>query len=129
MLAHLRNVHNVAPYECRCGVSFESIDVALGHSKSVRSSSSSDETIMDAAAVSGCSPNDLIVNLTPIYHNSRNGKDASLSPSGSRSDNSSDSGVQADIDDLEATDMETSPFRMEDIERKNSTEENGRWSK
>ena len=125
MLAHLRNVHNVAPYECRCGASFESIDVALGHSKSVRSSS--DET-MDAAAASGCSPNDLIVNLTPIYHN-HNAKDASLSPSGSRSDNSSDSGVQADIDDLEATDMETSPFRMEDIERKNSTEENGRWSK
>uniref|UniRef100_A0A1I7WPE3 C2H2-type domain-containing protein n=1 Tax=Heterorhabditis bacteriophora TaxID=37862 RepID=A0A1I7WPE3_HETBA len=52
MLNHLRSIHNVYPYECRCGASFENIDIALNHSNSQ----------------STCTSNDLVVNITPIYN-------------------------------------------------------------
>ncbi|RCN44214.1 hypothetical protein ANCCAN_09797 [Ancylostoma caninum] len=99
LIHHLRTIHDKSPYECRCHSSFESISEALSH----------------ATTSKGCSSDDLILNVAPIYktRNQAAGtpSSGSMSPTRSRSDCSSDSGVQADIEDVEIDRTSETLFR------------------
>ncbi|CAJ0595918.1 unnamed protein product [Cylicocyclus nassatus] len=88
LVHHLRTMHDKSPYECRCQAVFESIGDALNH----------------ATLSENCTSDDLILNVVPIYNN-RNASmssSESMSPTRYRSDSSPDSGVQGDLEDVEA---------------------------
>ncbi|CAI4225794.1 unnamed protein product [Auanema sp. JU1783] len=87
MLNHLHNVHNVLPYECRCGNQFINIDAALAHAKA-----------------ENCNSGDLIVHITPIYNRGKTMTASvtsmeDLSPTGSSSDSSPETERQLEIEE------------------------------
>ncbi|WKX87943.1 hypothetical protein Q1695_007949 [Nippostrongylus brasiliensis] len=90
LIYHLRVVHNKCPYECRCRVAFTTIGDALSHS----------------SASPSCSSDDLVLNIAPIYrtthHTASISSSESMSPTRSRSGCSPDSGVQCDMDEVDA---------------------------
>ncbi|KAK6042637.1 hypothetical protein COOONC_19858, partial [Cooperia oncophora] len=108
LVHHLRTVHSKFPYECRCRVAFNSIDDALNH----------------ATTSSKCSSEDLVLNVTPIYntrfHAVSTSSSDSMSPM-SRSECSPDSGVQIDMDELEAERMSYVPQKTVNNNQENDS--------